>query len=139
MKESVKSKSISKTDGKPYSFKDVCLKFSPGSHYLLSSSEKSELNRFGVGICLYFKLIKHLSLYFFIFTLLSIPALIFYTKAYHQFSENADDMGYLDFLTSTSLGSLGLGWFILKLSSLNINSRIIGVWTFDFSNICKFS
>jgi len=52
MKESVKSKSISKTDGKPYSFKDVCLKFSPGSHYLLSSSEKSELNRFGVGISL---------------------------------------------------------------------------------------
>jgi len=108
MKQSIKKNHAFKPNGDPYTCKDVCYKFNTGNHYLFSSSEKSELTKFGVGIMLYFKFIKHLSVFFMLFTIISIPAFVFYITSFIQYKDSSD-VSYLDLLTATTLGSVGLG------------------------------
>lgn len=109
MKEVQNERHARKVDGKKYDCNDVCCGFNPGSHYCISSSEKSDLTKFGAGIVLYFKFIKHLMFFFFLFILLSLPALVFYTAAFYSYNEGKEGLSYLDLLTATTVGALGLG------------------------------
>jgi len=103
-----------KPNGIPYSFKNVLFKFKVGYHRLFSSSPNSDLDKFGIGITLYFKLLKHLIRFFFLFILLSIPAYIFYVAAYVQYYDDSQSVNYLDVITSTTVGSIGMGLLFLS-------------------------
>jgi len=109
MKQSQKEHHATKTEDTYYNCKDVCYKFEPGSHYCMESSEKSDLNKFGVGIMLYFKFVKHLIFFFLMFIILSIPALVFYIASFSAYNSKGSDLSYLDLLTATTVGSIGLG------------------------------
>lgn len=110
MLQSLKKNHVRKADGKTYGCLEACWSFNTGSHGIVKSSEKSDLTKFGVGIMLYFKFIKHLMLFFFLFTLLSVPAYVFYTAAYYNYNyHNTDSISYTDALAATTLGSVGLG------------------------------
>lgn len=108
MKSSIKETHATKADGSFYNCKEVCYKFKPGGHYIVSSSENSELTKFGAGILLYFKFIKQLIRYFGLFVLISIPAFVFYITAFVQYSPDTNSVSYLDLLTATTLGAVGL-------------------------------
>jgi len=95
-------------NGSKYNCDDVCCDFETGSHYLFSSSEKTDLTKFGVGIVLYFKFVKHLIFFFFIFLLLSVPAFVLYGASYSA-NTNSSSLSYLDLLTATTVGTVGLG------------------------------
>lgn len=58
-----------KEDRTNYTCRDV-YKTTTGKHFFNKSTEKSDIDKFGVGIVLYFRFLKMLLLYFFIFTLL---------------------------------------------------------------------
>lgn len=61
---------------KPYGCKDTC-NLTTGRHSLCgSTSNNSQADKFGIGVVLYFRFVKLLAIYFFIFMLLEIPALI---------------------------------------------------------------
>jgi len=109
MKKQVANLHAHKKEGESYSYKDVLFKFKIGQHKLFSSSTNSDLDQFGVGIALYFKFLKHLIRFFFVFLLLSIPAYVFYIAAYSQYYVSTSSATYLNALTSTTLGSIGLG------------------------------
>jgi len=123
MKTSVKETHATKGNGDFYNCKEVCYKFKPGQHYLLKSSENSELTKFGVGILLYFKFIKQLILYFGLFCLISIPAYIFYIAAFVQYSPGTNSVSYLDLLTATTLGSVGMSASYCGLAGYPDGSR----------------
>jgi len=108
MKQSIQAKNVTKPDGSLFTCWQACCKFSPGYHTLTSSSLESDATRFGVGITLYFKFIKHLIYFFIIAILLSVPALCFYIAAFSSYN-TANQPSYLDLLTATTLGSVGLG------------------------------
>ena len=55
----------------PYSIKDI-VKCNTGSHEFLNSSYKSDFNKFGVGVTLYFKWIKNFTVLFLILFLISL-------------------------------------------------------------------
>jgi len=59
---------------------------------------------YGVGIALYFQFIKSLIWYFFIATLLSVPAYIFY---YSGNSSGIQTSNVKNFLTAFTLGNIG--------------------------------
>ena len=65
---------------KPYSCYESCLDFNTGWHKFTTTTPKSDLDKFGIGMVLYFRFLKYLAIFFFIFTLLSIPALYYTTK-----------------------------------------------------------
>jgi len=109
MLQSRKENHATKANGSYYKCADVCCDFEPGSHYCVSSSEKSDLTKFGVGILLYFKYVKHLIFFFFLFILLSIPALVFSVASFQTYNNKSGNLSYLDLLTATTIGSIGLG------------------------------
>jgi len=109
MLQAKKQNHATRADGEYYKCADVCCDFEPGSHYCISSSEKSDLTKFGVGILLYFKYLKHLMFFFFLFILLSVPALVFSVASYQTYNTNSGSTSYLDLLTATTIGSIGLG------------------------------
>ena len=59
----------------PYSFGQVCCEIDAGHHFCFSTSLNSGFEKFGVGITLYFKLLKYLIFFFLIFIILSLPVL----------------------------------------------------------------
>lgn len=108
--EYVRRHSAHRDDGKPYSWTEACCKLDLGYHCLGDSSARSELEKYGVGVVLYFKFVKTLVLYFFIFSLLSIPALLFSITAYQNF--NSDQSFSINrCLLASTIGSLGLGTY----------------------------
>jgi len=138
MKSSVKETHATKGNGDFYDCKEVCYKFKPGQHYLLKSSEHSELTKFGVGILLYFKFIKQLILYFGLFCLISIPAYIFYIAAFVQYSPSTNSVSYLDLLTATTLGSVGMCKpFFLSLLLTNLLNSCFLLWSSRISRWIK--
>ena len=64
-------------DGTPYTFKDVMSNVDSGYHKLFTSSESSDLEKFGVGIVLYFKYIKYLIVFFLIYSIIAVPSIWF--------------------------------------------------------------
>jgi len=111
MKLVVKERHARKPDDKNYTCEDVCYNVDSGSHYCLKSSAKSDLSKFGVGIVLYFKFLKHLIFFFSLFTALSIPAFIFYTGSFSAYNLNntTKSLNYIDLLTATTVGAVGFG------------------------------
>jgi hypothetical protein len=60
--------------------KHSCCKSNFGWHCACKSWRKSDIEYMGVGITAYFKMLKFMTLLFLWFTILSIPALIFYVS-----------------------------------------------------------
>lgn len=77
-----------------------------GCHFLCSTTEKSPFDKFGIGISLYFRLVKTLICYFFIFSILAVPAIYFGVISFQE-GDNSNDQ-FNDYLMSTTIGSLGL-------------------------------
>ena len=89
---------------KPYSCYDACCGFTTGWHNGLTTTSESDMDKFGVGMVLYFRFVKYLGCFFFIFTLLSFPALFFTIS------------GKVPFLPSKTINH---AQFSLKFSFLN--------------------
>jgi len=117
MKQAVKENHPYKPNGKPYDCKDVLWRVGPGSHCCLSSQTKSAFDRFGVGIVLYFRFVKRLTLFFFIFALLSIIPLTIYIAAYKT-TLDLDSFTFNTFLIASTAGSLGLGKWVRILGNI---------------------
>ena len=68
-------------------------------------NRKTEFGEFGVGIVLYFQFLKHMVLCFFLMTLMSVPAYIFYYSG----NESGGDvsLNVKSLLTAFSLGNIG--------------------------------
>ena len=109
MKESINQNHARKPDGSIFSCWQACCKFNPGYHRIFSSSLESDATKFGVGITLYFKFIKHLIYFFLIAVMLSVPALCFYIACFSSYNSANNRLSYLDLFTAATLGSAGLG------------------------------
>ena len=72
-----KEKHPCKDDGTPYLFKDITSNVNVGYHKLFTSSKSSDLEKFGVGIVLYFKYIKYLIVFFLIYSIIAVPSIWF--------------------------------------------------------------
>lgn len=62
-----------------YTLSEACCDAQTGYHCCCSTSKNTDFEKFGIGINLYFKFLKYLIAFFFLFILLSIPA--FYLSA----------------------------------------------------------
>ena len=58
-----------------YGIGEVCCQVEAGFHFCCGTSKYSDFEKFGVGISLYFKFIKYLICFFFIFVIISLPIL----------------------------------------------------------------
>lgn len=66
-----------KSDGLGYGCCDACFDVDTGYHFCCMTSYKTDLERMGVGISLYFRFLKYLGGFFFLFMVLSIPSIFF--------------------------------------------------------------
>jgi len=120
---SLLQKTISETHprnkfNKKYSCCDICCKFDSGAHCICYTSSSSDLDKFGLGTVLYFRFLKYITFFFFLFTLLSIPALIFTLAANRDFSiDGLKD--YKGALYLTTLGSLQRGTSLCAQTEIN--------------------
>ncbi len=65
-------------NGDRYDLKEIINNAETGVHgCLCSTTQKTEFDRFGVGINLYFRFLKTMSKYFFLFFIISLPIFIF--------------------------------------------------------------
>ena len=62
---------------KPYSCCEALCKVTTGWYCLCGATRKSEMDKFGIGVVLYFRFIKYLACFFLIASILSIPSLYF--------------------------------------------------------------
>jgi len=76
---------------KPYDCNETC-KFTTGWHYFLETSASSELDKFGAGMVLYFRFLKYITIFFFIFALLSIPSLYYTGKGSENWESKVVDL-----------------------------------------------
>ena len=67
---------------------------------------KTDLAPYGVGIVLYFQFLKHLILCFFLMSLLSVPAYIFYFSG-NASGQKLDVSNVKNLMTAFSLGNIG--------------------------------
>ena len=77
MKQQIQKSHLYKEENIPYTCKDVCFNVDVGEHFFFTSSKNSDIDKFGVGIVLYFRYIKMLIAFFLIFSILVIPSIIF--------------------------------------------------------------
>lgn len=70
---------------KEYGMTEVCCEVEAGYHFCCGTSIKSEFNKFGVGITLYFKFVKHLIAFFFILIILSLPIIYLNVEGFFIF------------------------------------------------------
>lgn len=104
----VDENSARKERGEPYTCGEACCTLDAGYHCCGETSARSDLEKHGVGIVLYFKFIKTLIFYFIIFTVMSVPALFYSISAYSNYNRDTTTNINRYFL-STTVGSLGLG------------------------------
>lgn len=64
---------------------DVLCDIDTGYHSCFGTSFEGDLNKYGIGVSLYFKFIKSLAIHFLLFTVLTIPILIFTYKSNNYF------------------------------------------------------
>jgi hypothetical protein len=75
-----------------------------------SKNEKqaSDFDQYGVGIVLYFKYLKFMSVLLFILSLLQVPSLLIYSVAGGA-TANVEGKGSVKALVQTTVGNLGMG------------------------------
>ena len=83
---------------------------STGFHLCCKKSRESDLKKYGSGITLYFQFLKHMTAVFFIMSLLSIPAYIFYLSG-NAVGKELDPKNIKNALTAISLGNIGQSGF----------------------------
>lgn len=66
-----------KSDGLTYGCSEACCVVDTGYHFCCMTSYKTDLERMGVGISLYFRFLKYLAGFFLLFMILSIPSIFF--------------------------------------------------------------
>ena len=77
---------------------------STGSHaFVGGKDDKGELEAYGVGISLYFKYLKYLTVVYFVLTVLAVPALVIYSLG----GKLSDVETSIQYLPETTLGNLG--------------------------------
>jgi hypothetical protein len=77
MEKTIKENHWRKIDGSNYGFCEACVGVDTGYHFCCNTSEKTDLERMGVGISLYFRFLKYLGGFFFLFIIFSIPSIFF--------------------------------------------------------------
>mmetsp|Transcript_9202 Transcript_9202/g.10359 ORF Transcript_9202/g.10359 Transcript_9202/m.10359 type:complete len:1049 (-) Transcript_9202:179-3325(-) len=122
MQETIRKTHARKRDGTKYSAGDACCRASTGCHFCLATSKSCEFERFDVGVALYFRYIKYLILFFFLYTLLNIPSIYFSVKVAQEYENRSYD--YKSLLFYTTLGSLGKGRASCGLANLNSNNIV---------------
>jgi hypothetical protein len=103
---------------KGYSCGEAC-GYTTGWHACCGTSKKSDLDQFGVGVVLYFRFVKYMIGFFFLFSLLQLPALYFSIQSSLNFTSGASD--YKTALYYTTLGSIGRGATQCKTPMMNEN------------------
>jgi hypothetical protein len=109
MKQAVRENHTFKPDGSYYTCGEICCDATPGYHRLISSTEKSIFDRYGVGVVLYFKFVKHMIWFFAICMLLSVPALFFYIASYIFNAPDSTAITYSNLLAATTIAGVGYG------------------------------
>jgi len=120
-KKSVEGSHARTKFGKPYSCTEACCQFQTGSHCLFNTTEESDLDKFGVGMVLYFRFLKYLIAFFFIFAILSAPSLYFAIRANNSLEVD----GFKDYkgmLYYTTLGSIEQG--VTKCAKASANDQL---------------
>ena len=80
----------------------IC-KSKTGRHSCFSrEARKSDFEKYGVGIVVYFQFLKYMAFMFFFISLLSVAPMIFF-----YFGTQSDFSSPYDLITGTSLGNLG--------------------------------
>jgi len=106
----VKVNSPTTDKGNYYTCCEACCTVNTGYHCCGETTDRSDLEKYGVGIVLYFKFVKYLIFYFFIFTILSVPSLYYSITAFTRFNtETSLTLNHV--LQATTIGALGLGIF----------------------------
>lgn len=77
-----------------------------GNHLCCKMFRKTDLAPYGVGIVLYFQFLKHLILCFFLMSLFSVPAYIFYFSG-NATGQKLDVSNVKNLMTAFSLGNIG--------------------------------
>ena len=69
------------------------ISLSTGSHACIcgESSPKSELDRYGLAVTLYFRFVKNLSQWFVLFSILSMIPLVFYVRGKRTDNDSSKD------------------------------------------------
>lgn len=104
----IKKRSPTYDDDRRYTLCESCCGINTGYHTVGGTSKRSDLDKFGVGMVLYFKFLKMLIFYFFIFTLLSIPSIYFSAVAFNNYNTDISVTMNNLFMAST-IGAIGMG------------------------------
>ncbi len=104
----VKNNSPTTDKGEYYTCCEACCLVNTGYHCFGETTDRSDLEKYGVGMVLYFKFLKYLIFYFVIFAILSIPSLYYCISAFKQYNSYTSlTLNYA--LQATTIGSIGLG------------------------------
>ena len=138
MKDYVRINSPQHPSGRDYTCCEACCSINTGYHCCHTTSDRSDLEKYGVGVVLYFKFVKMLIFYFMIFSILAIPSLYYTITAFNNYNLESD-LTINHYLLATTLGALGLGnidpdlaliaW--LGTSSCNLGKAPLGATTSD--------
>ena len=107
----VKANTPTTDRGDYYTCCEACFTINTGYHCCGETTDRSDLEKYGVGIVLYFKFVKYLIFYFFIFAILSIPSLYYSITAFNTYNPYSS-LTLNHVLQATTIGSIGLGNFV---------------------------
>ena len=82
MEEQIALTHARRDDKTEYGCYEAWCDIDPGCHCCGWSSETSDMDKYGIGIVLYFRFLKYLMSWYFFFVLFSLPALYFSLKGY---------------------------------------------------------
>lgn len=78
--EKVRKTHARKPDGSPFSCWDVCCRVSTGTHLCCYTSKQCDIEKFGIGMAVYFRFVKHLIFYFILYSIFAVPSIYFSSK-----------------------------------------------------------
>lgn len=96
-----------------------------GWHMPSMAWRESDIRHLGVGISVYFKLLKFLTILFLWFTFLSIPSYVFYYSGSEQGSSHS---GFEFALSALSLGNLGHSQAACNYGALRNDTQVAQVY-----------
>jgi hypothetical protein len=115
MKETLGKLHAKRDDGKDYGCCEAWCDVDPGCHFCGWSTEAADLDKYGIGVMLYFKFLKYLIGWYVIFLLFAAPSIYFSCTASSQFQSSSRT--YSTYLYYTSIGSIGRGGSPCSLGS----------------------